>query len=114
MLKDLVDAAGPSPSLSDARTVANALVAFAAFLRVDEVVSLRCCDVQFYPGYMSIKIVSSKTDQLRQGDEVVVVCSGSATCPVTRLEQYYKLATIDPTSTGQLFRAIIHTKNPVP
>ena len=111
MLKDLVDAAGSSPSLSEARTVAIALVAFSAFLRFDEVVGLRCCDVQFLPGYMVIRILSSKTDQLRQGDEVVVVRSGSATCPVARLEQYYKLAAFDPASTKQLFRAIIHTKN---
>uniref|UniRef100_A0A1X7TWK2 Uncharacterized protein n=1 Tax=Amphimedon queenslandica TaxID=400682 RepID=A0A1X7TWK2_AMPQE len=72
MLKGLVDAAGSSPSLSEARTVAIALVAFSAFLKVDEVASLCCCDVQFYPGHMVIKILSSKTDQLHQGDEFVV------------------------------------------
>ena len=111
MLKDLVDAAGPSPSLTDARTIAMALTAFSAFLRFDEVVSLRCCDVQFRAGYMVIKVLSSKTDQLRQGDEVVVVRSGSATCPVVCLEQYCKLAGIDSGSTERLFRAISHTRN---
>ena len=111
MLKDLVDAAGPSPSLTDTRTIAMALTAFSAFLRFDEVVSLQCCDVQFRAGYMVIKVLSSKTDQLRQGDEVVVVRSGSATCPVVCLEQYCKLAGIDSASTERLFWAISHTRN---
>ncbi|XP_011404397.1 PREDICTED: uncharacterized protein LOC100634483 [Amphimedon queenslandica] len=93
MLKDLVDAAGSSPSLSEARTVAIALVAFSAFLRVDEVISLRCWNVQFYPSYMVIKILSSKTDQLHQGDEC------------------FKLAAINSNSTEQLFRAIVHSRN---
>ncbi|XP_011406611.1 PREDICTED: uncharacterized protein LOC105314249 [Amphimedon queenslandica] len=110
MLKGLVDAAGSSPSLSEARTVAIALVAFSAFLKVDEVASLCCCDVQFYPGHMVIKILSSKTDQLHQGDEFVVR-SRSATCPVTRHEQYFSLAAINPDNTEQLFRGIVHTRN---
>ena len=111
MLKDLVDAAGPSPSLTDARTIAIALTAFSAFLRFDEVVCLRCCDVQFWAGYMVMEVLSSKTDQLRQGDEVVVVRSGSATCPVVCLKRYCKLAGIDSASTERLFRAISHTRN---
>ena len=60
---------------------------------------------------MVIKVLSSKTNQLRQGDEVVVVRSGSATCPVVCLEQYCKLAGIDSASTERLFRAISHTRN---
>ena len=71
MLKDLVDTAGPSPSFADARTITMALTVFSAFLRFEEVVSLQCCDVQFHSGYMVIKVLSSKTDQLWQ-DEVVV------------------------------------------
>lgn len=67
--------------------------------------------MQFCAGYMVIKVLSSKTDQLRQGDEVVVVRSGSATCPVVCLEQYCKLAGIDSGSTERLFRAISHTRN---
>ena len=39
MLKDLVDTAGPLPSLTDARTIAMALTAFSVFLRFEEVVS---------------------------------------------------------------------------
>uniref|UniRef100_A0A1X7VSD4 Uncharacterized protein n=1 Tax=Amphimedon queenslandica TaxID=400682 RepID=A0A1X7VSD4_AMPQE len=36
MLRDLVDAAGLTPSLSSTRTIAMAVIAFAAFLRFDE------------------------------------------------------------------------------
>ena len=111
MLKYLVDAAGHSPSITDARRILIALTAFSAYLRFDEVVSLQCCDVQFRAGYMVINVLSSKTDQLQLGDEVVVICSGSATCPVVCLEQYCKLAGIDTASTERLFRAISHTRN---
>ena len=70
--------------------------------------SLQCCDVQFRSGLMVIKVLSSKTDQLQQGDEVVVVKSGSASCPVVSLERYYRLAGIDSASTKWLFQAICH------
>ena len=54
MLRVLVDSLGQSPSLSDIRLVASALLSFAAFLRYDEVAKLRCCDIRFsgvsFPG----------------------------------------------------------------
>ena len=43
---------------------------------------------------MSIHIVSSKTDQFRQGDRVLVARTDSPTCPVAMLERYYSLAAI--------------------
>ena len=37
---------------------------------------------------MKIKIIRSKTDQLRQGDEVLVARTKSSTCPVDMIERY--------------------------
>lgn len=87
-----------------------ALIAFAAFLRFDELVNLCCCDVQFSSSHAVLKILSSKTDQLRQGDEVVVLRSDSPTCPVSWIERYYRLAGIEASSTERVFRAISNTK----
>ena len=47
MLSILVDSLGVLPTLADIRLAAGALLSFAAFLRYDELVGLRCCDVQF-------------------------------------------------------------------
>ena len=85
-LKKLAESLGSSPKLSDIRLAASALLAFAAFLRFDELAKLRCCDITFTESAMSVHIASSKTDQYRQGDTVLVARTGNATCPVAMLE----------------------------
>lgn len=97
-------------SLADLRLMAMALLAFSAFLRCDELVNLRCCDVVFNPSSMILSLPRSKTDQYREGSTVIVARSGSPTCPVAMLEQYCTRATLDLQSTGFLFRGIVHTK----
>ena len=109
MITALVNSLGSSPTLSNVRLVAACIYrrkAFAAFLRYDELAKLRCCDIKFNTTHMRVYIASSKTDQYRQGDSVVVARSGSATCPVAMLERYYAMAVL-----LRLFRGIISTKN---
>ena len=67
MLLAMVEAAGPSPSLTEVRLLAICLVAFAGFLRCEELLKLRCADVTFNTEGMVIHIASSKTDQYREG-----------------------------------------------
>ena len=110
MLRKMAETAGTAPSLTDSRLLAIVLLAFAAFLRFSEIAKLRCNDIVFHPGHMVVKISSSKTDQYRDGAEVPVVRSGTMSCPVMRLEQYYQTAGISQLDSGFLFRAIIHTK----
>ncbi len=86
------------------------LLSFAAFLRFDEATELRCCDISFAPDSMSVHIRSSKTDQYRQGDSVLVARTGPPTCPVAMLERYFALANLSPSSTRPIFRAITRTK----
>ena len=59
---------------------------------------------------MIVAIYSSKTDQLYQGDEVVIVCTSIHTCQVAMLERYMGLAGIDSTGDLFLFSAITRTK----
>ena len=110
MLLALVGSLGVSPSLSDVRLAACLLLSFAAFLRYDEISKLRCCDVTFSTESMSVRIRSSKTDQYRQGDTVLVARTGSPTCPVAMLEQYFRLGGLSHSSTLSLFRGITRTK----
>ena len=59
---------------------------------------------------MSVRIRCSKTDQYRQGDTVLVARTGSPTCPVVMLEQYFRLGGLSHSSTLSLFRGITRTK----
>ena len=56
ILKQMVDSIGFNPS---SRLLAITLLAFAAFLRFDEIVKIRCCDIQFKQEHMVVKIVST-------------------------------------------------------
>jgi len=60
---------------------------------------------------MTIKITHSKTDQLCQGDTVVIVRSGFITCPVIMLEKYLARTVTVADDRRFLFRQIQSTKN---
>ena len=60
---------------------------------------------------MSIHINSSKTDQYRQGDSVLVARTGSLTCPVAMLERYFAMAKLSCTSKFRIFRGIVIRKD---
>ena len=98
-------------SLADLRLMAMALLAFAAFLRCDELIKLRACDVSFAAEQMCIKLPKSKTDQYSDGSTIMVARSGAQTCPVAMLEHYFEKAALDRSSTGFVFRGIVRTKS---
>ena len=56
MLQTMVEAAGPTPSLSDVRLLAVCLVAFAVFLWRDELIKLRCKGVSINEQGMVINL----------------------------------------------------------
>ncbi|XP_065889002.1 integrase/recombinase xerD homolog [Dysidea avara] len=105
MLEAMVRACGANPTLADVRFLAVCLLGFAAFLRYEELSNLKCSDVLFFADHMEIKIRSSKTDQLRQGDRVYVACSSKVTCPVTMLKRYMDMGGLS-SSSGILFRPL--------
>eukprot|EP00731_Ephydatia_muelleri_P008337 Em0004g675a len=72
MLKAMVEAAGPAPSLKEVRLLAVCLVSYAGFMRCDELLELRGSDVTFNAEGMVVKIESSKTDQYREGASLVI------------------------------------------
>ena len=111
MMSAMVNSLGAAPSLTDVRLVAACLLEFSAFLRYDELAKLRCCDITFSHTRMSIHILSSKTDQYRQGDNILVSRTGSSTCPVGMLEHYYSMAALPKQSKLRLFRGIVVTKS---
>lgn len=106
ILRSIVDSLGPTPKLSEIRLAAAVLLAFAAFLRYDEMAKLRCCDIKFSESAMSVHICSSKTDQFRQGDTVLVARTNHSTCPVAMMEKYVAAAGITLSSELRLFRGV--------
>ena len=106
MLKMIATDAAEANSLADICLAATCLLAFAGFLRFDEVSNTRPCDVKFDADHITISIPRSKSDQLRQGDQVVIARLNSVTCPVAMLERYMLVAKIPAESKLFLFRPI--------
>ena len=94
-------------SLSDLRTAAICVTAYAGFLRFNELAFLRCCDVKFCDGkYVELFIAKSKTDIYRNGNVVVLAKTGHITCPFSLLSRYAQVANIDLSSNLKFFRTL--------
>lgn len=106
MLGQVVASFGTPPSLAEVRLGSICLLAYAAFLRINELRQLRCQDIQFTEEGMSVNIVKSKTDQYRQGQAVPISRTGNPTCPVAMMRKYVDMGGIDTSSELSLFRAI--------
>ena len=100
-----------NPTLANLRITTFSLLAFAGFLRFDDAIQLRACDLQITPEMVKIVIRSSKTDQFRQGSNVLISRTNSDTCPVAMLERYMAAGEISTTSNLCLFRGIVKTKD---
>ena len=75
-------------SLYNIRSIVICLLAFAAFLRFDELAKLVRSDVRVEDDMFKLFIQSSKTDQYRGGAWIVVASSRRATCPVAMMNRY--------------------------
>ena len=102
ILKDIVNNADLSNTLQ-LRNVCLYVLSYAGFFRSEEVVSIRRNLITFHEGYMTIKVEKSKSDQLRQGDEVVIAQSGGSVCPVFILREYLGRLNINPSSNEFIF-----------
>ena len=106
MLQQLVASMGSPPTLAEVRLASICLLALAAFLRFDELSKLRCRDMTFAPERMEVVIMSSKTNQYRQGQMVPIARSVKPTCPVAMLRKYMMMGNIEPSSEARLFLPI--------
>ena len=111
IIKDIISAADLSNTLQ-LRNICLYVLCYAGFFRSEEVTSIRRNHITFHDGYMIIKVEKSKTDQLRQGDEVIIAQSGGTACPVsTILRDYLSRLNIDPHSDELIFRQLVKTKS---
>ncbi|CAH3128854.1 unnamed protein product, partial [Porites lobata] len=110
IIKDIISAADLSNTLQ-LRNICLYVLCYAGFFRSEEVTSIRRNHITFHDGYMTIKVEKSKTDQLRQGDEVIIAQSGGSVCPVSILRDYLSRLNIDPHSDELIFRQLVKTKS---
>ena len=94
---------GQDATLIDIRDVTMCLLAFAAFLRFDEISFLKWSHVKFYESYFSLYIPKSKTDQRKIGKTVVVAKSGKVTCPYTMLYRFKSLCYVGENCEDYIF-----------
>ncbi|KAK2551578.1 hypothetical protein P5673_027557, partial [Acropora cervicornis] len=80
--------AGPSANLSDLRLAAICVTAYSAFLRYNELASLRYCDVSFCDTFVKIYVFKRKTDVYRDGAHVLLAKSDFFSCPFHLLNRY--------------------------
>jgi len=79
--------------------------------RISLNLTLRSCDCEISEEMIKVRIVTSKTDQLRQGNELLVARTRSRTCPVAMLERYMAMTGISWSDQAFFFRPIQRTKN---
>ena len=72
--------------------MAMALLAYAGFLRFDELSNLRLKDVISHTTYFELFIENSKTDQYREGAVVPIVKASTDLCPWANLVKYLSQA----------------------
>ena len=110
MIGKIVADANSHPSLTNIRLATACLLAFSGFLRFDELIHIRPCDLSIDGSMAKIHFPRSKTDQFRQGSEVVIARSGAPTCPVNMVERYMSMAAVNPASEQFLFRGITKSR----
>jgi len=111
LLAKMVDNATKTGSLSDICLATACLLSFSGFLHFNELVNIHPCDIKVQEEWMTIHLPHSKTDQLRKGDELLIVSTGNATCPVAMLEQYMREAHTSWVDQQFLFRLVCKSKN---
>ena len=110
VLKEIVEGADLSNVL-ELRNVCLYVLSYAGFFRSEEVFNIRMSNIRFYEGFVIIKVDKSETDQIRQGDEVVIAQSEGNVCPVFLLKEYLKKLDIIPDSSEFIFRPLVKTKS---
>ena len=80
------------------------------FLRFDDLSHIRRCDCTFTPDRLLLHLPKSKTDHLRQGNDVTIARTFKSTCPVVGAERYLN-ALADPIdSTLPIVRRLTASK----
>ena len=106
MIIELCSQFKDSDDLMIIRDLAMIVLSFAGFLRFDELSFLKCNDVTVHDHDLKLKIVHSKTDQYRQGNDVLISKGNTLACPVSIFRHYASLSKSVLSSDFYIFRPI--------
>ena len=81
------------------------------FLRFNEAIKLRRCDIIINKTFLSLFIQNSKTDVYREGSWVYLTKLDTALCPIELISHYFKKGNIKGNCQKCIFRGIITTKS---
>ena len=90
MIKDMFNKYSDSSDVSIVRDLSMIIVSCAGFLRYDEMSNIRCQDVTFHADYVQIHINKSKTNQYRDGADILLSKVTYVACPFTTINKYVK------------------------
>lgn len=93
-------------SLTDVRVLCMILLGFFGFLRFSELSNIRRSQIFFSGDHVRIFLPKSKTDQFRDGANVVLSVLDSAICPVEILKRYLCIGQISDSDERFIFRGI--------
>ena len=110
MLVELFDMYKNNDDLLVIRDLTMIILSFSGFLRFDEISNLKCKDIQIFDDYIKIFIANSKTDQYRQGNDILISRGNTSACPVNMYKRYVNMSGLDITSNEFLFKPIFRTK----
>ena len=89
----------------------NSCLPFNNFLCFDEQIHIKGKDFTLNnEKFVSIYIPRSKTDQVQQGNEVLVSRTGSKLCPVAMLEKYVRQGDVEFSDDRFIFYFIVKIK----
>jgi integrase len=111
MLIDLCTQFKDCKDLLIIRYLTMILLCFAGFLRYDEISSLLCNNVNIYDEYLILFIEKAKTDQHKNGNEVLISKGNTVACPFSMFNRYLTISEIALDSKIFLSRPIFRSKN---
>ena len=94
MLRKIINLYISNLNLKSVRLCTLFVLGFSGFLRYSELADIRMNDLQICEGHIKINIKRSKTDQYRQGQNIIIAKTGSDLCPVFWLNKYITLANL--------------------
>ena len=98
----------PLPKLRDFTMM---LIAFAGFLRFNEISSLRTRDIEFKPTYLRLFISKSKTDVYREGRHSYIARTDTDICPWQTLSNYMAKCQLSSDKDEFIFRPLTYFKS---
>ena len=111
LIQDIALRFSSDNALSVIRFLFILLVGYAGFLRADEILKMKVCDVKIHADHMLVSVPERKNDQYRQGHIIPVIRSNKVTCPVFITEKILVRLPLSDNKNMPLVRRIVKSKS---